>query len=73
MRAGRLRAASLRVVPPPPRFARVTRSLHHWRARLRAPRRRLPPLVALCRWPPGSHPAAPRLQCALWCALQLPR
>ena len=37
-----------------PRAARVARSLRHWRSRLRAPRRRLPPLVALCRWPPGS-------------------
>ena len=36
-----------------PRAARVARSLHHWRSRLRAPRRWLPPLVALCRWPPG--------------------
>eukprot|EP00966_Prymnesium_polylepis_P137032 3166521-Prymnesium_polylepis.1 len=31
-----------------PRVARVARSLQHWRSRLRAPRRRLPPLVALC-------------------------
>jgi hypothetical protein len=72
VRAGRLRAASLRAVPPPPR--RPRRPLAAPLA-VSSPRA-APPAAAARRamsLAGGYHPAAPRLQCALWCALQLPR